>query len=459
MFANLTTLADGPYSRRTPTVEAFEKNKDAVVNISTMYLLEVRDRVFSYDWDSFFYPRYRSRQVELSSLGSGFLIDPRGYIITNAHVVNRASKITVIMADESRHDAELISKSTENDLALLKINTNKPLTSVTLGNSGDLLIGETALAIGNPLGYQHTLTEGVVSAIHRELEIDNDFSLSNLIQVSTPINPGNSGGPLLNINGQVIGINTAINKAGQGIGFAIPIDKLKQTLPRILTLDALRRIDFGAQVATDPNSYIASPVIEHVLPNSQAEKLGLRPGDRITAVNDRQVNSALDFAIEMIEQPQDSRVKLTLARTQGSKTVEKKISLTLSQRPKPQGDLLARKLFGLELTSLTQQMIRKYDLHADPGDLIVLSVDKNSPAYAEGVETGDILVAVHGEKIPDLDNLGLMLEDTQKDQVVSFVFNRTQTRGWSVRVFQFEIELPAATDAHSVTTAPKRIDL
>jgi serine protease Do len=218
------------YSRRTPIVEAFEKNKDAVVSISGKQAARPRD-IFSWDIDEWFFSQPRPQTTPF--LGSGFIIDSRGYIVTNNHVVDKAIEINISRADGKVYKGR-------------KIAADESLPTVILRREDDLLIGETVLAIGSPFGYQQTLTDGIVSAVHRDLIIDNN-KFPNLIQISAPINPGNSGGPLLNINGEVVGINTAIRRAAQGIGFAIPVPQLLQQLPKILSreIEIDQRIDFG----------------------------------------------------------------------------------------------------------------------------------------------------------------------------------------------------------------------
>ncbi len=462
LFLTLSTPVFG-YDRKTPIVEAFNKTKDAVVNISTKYVVETRNQFYNYwGFDDFFYLPPRRR--ELSSLGSGFVIDSRGYIITNAHVVNRATEITVIMADEQEYMARLIAMDSSNDIALLKIDAPQPLTSVIMGYSHDLMIGETALAIGNPMGYQHTLTDGIVSAIHRDLEFRDNLALGDLIQISTPINPGNSGGPLLNINGELIGINTAINKAAQGIGFAIPVDRLKQVLPQMLDIDALYRIDFGANVGPIPmtqkdDSPKPGAMIQFVRAESQAHKNGLQIGDIITKVNKQEINTPIDFSLELLEQSQNDKLKLTILRKIKNQTKQKTISMALEKRPKPEGDFLAQQLFGIELGILNKAMIQRYDIHGKPGDLVVLSVDRRSTADIEGVEPGDVLVGIGDKEISNMDQLGLLLEEAQTGQRVSFVFNRSKQAGFRLRVYQYQITLQAQTSGNIQRKTPQKIEL
>ena len=238
IFSGLA-LSGQKYSRRTPIVEAFQKSKDAVVSITSEQIAEVRSSFFDF-WGRDYSPFRRYEMVP--SLGSGFVISPKGYIVTNAHVVERASEITIIMFDKSRYKAQVIAVDSSVDLAILKVESDKALPTVEFCYD-EPLIGETVLAIGNPFGYQHTVTEGILSAIHRDVQISDDLVLPEMLQISAPINPGNSGGPLLNINGEVIGINTAIRQAAQGIGFAIPIAQLRENLPRMINVETLRRIE------------------------------------------------------------------------------------------------------------------------------------------------------------------------------------------------------------------------
>ena len=449
--------ADGGFSRRTPIVEAFDKNKDAVVNISSEYVVEVRrNPLFDY-WgmDDFpFGPQRRPHRVRHSSLGSGFVLDGRGYIVTNAHVVEGAADIKIILADDkTEYQGRVIALSSDDDLALLKIDADEPLTTVTLGRSDDLMIGETILAIGNPLGYQHTITDGVISAIHRNIEVRQDVSLGDLIQISAPINPGNSGGPLININGELIGINTAIHQAAQGIGFAIPVKRLRDVLPRMLSLDNLRRIDFGVGVGDvmpppDRPSAPAPPgaLVRSVRAESAAHKAGSLVGDVITAVNGAPVVSAIAFSLSMIEHRPGAAIGLDLWRPDAQRSgrgAREKISLVLRQRPKPDGGRLARQLFGIEPGPLTQDLIKKYEIYGRPGDLVVFELAEGSPADIAGMEPGDVIVKLDNNEIESLDQLGLLLENLESGQIARFTTHRTSRRGVFLEVETHQIHIRA----------------
>jgi len=331
------------------------------------------------------------------------------------------------------------------------------------------MIGETALAIGNPLGYQHTLTDGVISAIHRQIEITEGFALSDLIQISTPINPGSSGGPLLNINGLLIGINTAISKDAQGIGFAIPVDRFRQNLPKILQIDSVKRTNFGAEVADiDQNTLPAAKnppnkgaMILSVKENSAAKKAGLKPGDIITAVNKRNVLNAIDFSLTMLELEKDAAVDFQIWRnspTRLSPAFTTGVSLKLSTRPLPDGAELAQNLFGLNLARMTKTMINRYNIAAKTGDIAVLAIEESSPADRAGIEPGDILIAINGHTFNDLDELGLKLENIKPDTRVRIIVKRTRSRAWFINTVIHEFTLKTRPQKNTYPP-PNRIDL
>src|SRR5208282_5981322 len=211
-------------------------------NISTTKI--IHRWVSPFGNDPFFQQFGQIEDVPANSLGSGFIIHPDGYVVTNNHVIDRATEITVELDDGRKLPAELISTDSEADLALLKISDKHPFPALALGDSSDLMIGEPAIAIGNPFGYSHSVSTGIVSALHRDLkDVENKESLANLIQTDAAINPGNSGGPLLNAYGQVIGINTAIRSDAQNIGFAIPVNRLRDLIPELMSPPEVLKLD------------------------------------------------------------------------------------------------------------------------------------------------------------------------------------------------------------------------
>jgi S1-C subfamily serine protease len=220
---NEPPAAEARASRRTPVVEVFESARDAVVSISSTEKVIVRSRSpFDSFFDEFFeMPPSRERSRDI--VGSGFVIHSQGYIVTNAHVVARSSEQRVMFAGGAEYEATIVAADKSRDLAILKIDAGTSLPTLPFGRSDDLMIGETVVAIGNPFGFQHTVTAGVVSAVNRDVTISREIVFEDLIQTDASINPGNSGGPLLNALGQLIGVNTAIRGDAENIGFAIPV--------------------------------------------------------------------------------------------------------------------------------------------------------------------------------------------------------------------------------------------
>ena len=445
--------AEGPYSRRTPIVEAFEKNKDAVVQISSATVVPRRDDFFSWGWDEFFFPKPpRHRADVVPSLGSGFVIHKDGYLVTNAHVVRRALDIKITMTDGSEYHAEKVAEDVSADLAILKIDTESPVPTVTLGGSDDLYIGETVLAIGNPFGYEHTLTEGIVSARHRDVEV-SDLVLKEMVQISAPINFGNSGGPLLNINGEVIGINTAINRAAQGIGFAIPINQLRENIPSMLNIDTRYRIDFGLKLSEIANDNRPGLQVVSVRPGSAAAAAGFAAGDIVTAVDSVPVGSVIDFYLDMLEM----RVGRTLSFAVSSDgKAARNIGLTLKQRPKPDGPKLAKKLLGIKIAPLNRQVKSRYKIVGDAGNVLVSSVTKGSSAHNAGIQPGDIIIELDGTKTKDIESLGLELELVEEGQLVELTINRTEKMGFFLGVTQHVFTLRCQGYP---TDSPEHIDL
>jgi serine protease Do len=298
-------------SRETPVVRAVRKVSPAVVNISSAYEVRKQTSPFSgfglnpfFDefFKDFFDPRFERRQ-QYTSLGSGVIIDgQKGLILTNSHVIQKSGTIKVMLQNELEFEARIVGADPDSDLAVLKIDSEKPLPAIQMGRSDDLMIGETVIAIGNPFGFSHTVTTGVISAINRSIRTDervyNDF-----IQIDASINPGNSGGPLLNINGELIGINTAIYAKAQGIGFAIPIGKARKIISDLIQYGEVIQAWIGitAQDMDDKLArYLNVPgkkgvIVKSVEPQSPAEKAGLQEGDILLSLGNKKIDSVDDY--------------------------------------------------------------------------------------------------------------------------------------------------------------------
>ncbi|NUQ49447.1 MAG: trypsin-like peptidase domain-containing protein, partial [Phycisphaerae bacterium] len=235
--------------RRSPVVEVFQQCRDAVVNISTARVVRVRSLGARDIFDDIFdFRRPATTQRRVTSVGSGVVIHRDGYVVTNAHVVAQTSDIVVTFANGAAAAAQVVAADPAHDLAVLRVQTREPLSAITLGQSDDIMVGETVVAIGNPLGLGHSVTTGIVSAVGRELRYSDSLVYSDLIQTDAAINPGNSGGPLLNVLGQMIGITTAIRGDAQNVGFAIPVDKLWELLPNLLDIEKRQRVRLGLRV-------------------------------------------------------------------------------------------------------------------------------------------------------------------------------------------------------------------
>ena len=415
--------------RVTPVVEAYRKARVAVVSISTEKVVNVRWGLFG-GADPFadIFPSPLRRRRQVHTIGSGFVIHPDGYIVTNAHVVRQADKITVALADQSTHSAKLISSDRGLDLAVLRIDPpgRTKLAFLPLGRSDDLMVGETVIAIGNPLGYANSLTTGVISAVNRTLDFRGGVKVRDLIQTDAPINPGNSGGPLLNIKGELIGINTAIRADAQNIGFAIPIDRLADELTQLLDFESLNRVIFGARIAHHRNAEGRSELrVTKVRKNTPADGK-LRVGDRILAVNGKPMPHISDYACEMVQLRPDETLHLKLLRDGKELTVE----VALKPKPRPDGAALARKLFGITLRPVTKQLSEDLHLPVDRG-LLVVGVDADSPADALGIQLKDVIFQMHRFPVTDLDALGIILEEVKGGQKVQIGIVRGNVRAWA----------------------------
>jgi S1-C subfamily serine protease len=290
--------------------------------------------------------------------GSGFVIDKAGTILTNAHVVNGATKVSVQFANKQSVDAKVLGRDESTDLALLKVDPDGlKLTPLTLGSSKGVQVGDPAIAIGNPFGLERTLTTGVISAVQRTIQAPNNFEIDDVLQTDAPINPGNSGGPLIDATGKVIGINSQIATGGSGsqgsvgIGFAVPIDTAKQIIPDLKRSGRVDRGYLGIESTTVDKSLkdLNLPVehgalVQAVTPGSPADKAGIRAGDLsatldnhaiqlggdiITKVGGKEIRTSNDLQAAVVDRKPGEKVKITLIRGGKSKTVE----VTLAERP------------------------------------------------------------------------------------------------------------------------------
>ena len=290
--------------RETPLVRAVQQSRRSVVNIHT-------EKTTPEDKDARF---FNNRPRKVTGMGTGIVLDERGYIVTNYHVIQDVDVVTVTLDNGSSHDAQVISYDRRQDLAIILIEPDEPMVVMPIGTSSDLMLAETVYAVGNAFGYEHTVTSGIISALHRDVEVDEVQSYENLIQTDASINPGNSGGPLLNLDGKVIGINVAIRSGAQRIGFAIPIDDARRTIARLLSAEKLSGVSHGV-VAEDVKTPTESRlVIKTVLAESPAQTAGLQAGDVITKVQDVAVADGVDFERALLGTPRGRSIDVVVQR-------------------------------------------------------------------------------------------------------------------------------------------------
>lgn len=388
-----------------------EKVSPAVVSISVEGSQVSRERIPD-SFRFFFGPDFPAEQVRerpFKGLGSGVIVDKKkGYIITNQHVINNADKIMIQLHDGREYEAELIGSDSLSDVALLKLNKTEKLAEVPLANSDKLRVGDFAVAIGNPFGLGQTVTSGIISALGRSgLNLEN---FENYIQTDAAINSGNSGGALVNLNGELIGINTAIlgpNGGNVGIGFAIPSNMVKSLVEQIIEFGEVKRGVLGVQggeltselAETFGHKTNHGAFVSQVVPDSAADKAGLKAGDIIVSINDKHINSFSELRAKIATQGAGKSVKLGIVRDGKSSTVTavlQGVNTTVAN-----AESLHEALKGAKLENYVEGKTK---------GVRVASVDKNSIAARYGLKEGDVIVSFNRKAIENLGDLRKQLE-------------------------------------------------
>lgn len=395
-------------------VKAVERAGAAVVNISTeTRRTSHQGSSWSFPGDRLLEEFFRDFLAPLpgrrgrTSLGSGVIIDPKGLILTNEHVIRGAKKIRVVLADRREFWADLVGADPPSDLALLKISAQGKLPTIPLGRSDDLMIGETVIAIGNPFGLSHTVTTGVVSALNRSVRtgerIYHDF-----IQTDAAINPGNSGGPLLNIEGKLIGINTAVYRKGEGVGFAIPVDRAKRIVEELIRYGEVRPswIGIDVQDLDEPlTRYFrlegrGGVLVTRVAAHSPAEEAGIRKGDVILGLGPLFVPSSLDFYEALLAYPAGSPLTLTVLR----RGRVRKLPLTTGVLNAQRACQTARRILGVAVEETNQPPSLNKGEEATPKGVLVRKVRPQSLAQRAGLRAGDWIREVDGSPVLDFED-------------------------------------------------------
>jgi serine protease Do len=400
-------------------VELAKQLKPAVVNISSKQgeakpapsrspFAEESDP-FQEFFDRFFGGR-RGPRRQRPSLGSGFIINSTGYIVTNNHVVEGATEIKVTMATQEEFDATLVGRDPKTDLALIKVNSTKPLPTVPFGNSDVLEVGEWVLAIGNPFGLGHTVTSGIVSAKGR---IIGAGPYDDFIQTDASINPGNSGGPLFNMRGQVIGINTAIISGGQGIGFAIPINLAKEVFLQLRDKGSVTRGWLGVAIQRISPDLVKAfnledthgALVSDIVSDGPAAKAGLQRGDVILKFQDHKVQESTELPRLVGATAPGTKVQVEVLRS------GKKMTIPVTLGTLPEEKEAAAKLqpsdveesLGLHVEAITPEVARRLRLD-NPKGVVVSQVTPESPAAEAGIQRGDIVREVNRQPVTDMDS-------------------------------------------------------
>jgi len=385
--------------RVTPTVTAARAVRASVVSINVVANESARPQG---PFGMFFGGQRRVR-----GLGSGFAVDDRGYILTNAHVVENASQIVVVDASGHRYTGQLVGSDALTDVAVIKIPARK-VPPAPLGTSADLLVGEPAVAIGNPFGFylsnpEATVTSGVISGVNRDYRGNGQREVlyADMIQTDAAINPGNSGGPLVNADGRVVGVNSFIlSKSGgsEGLGFAIPIDRALKIADELRKFGRIRRPYVGLDVASvASDSLVSRTVVRRVAPGSPAAEADLRKGDVLLTLNGRHVRGPLDWEVGLLDIGVGSTARLRFERNGRTRTA----GLTVRELPSEQAHRV-EVLRGLQLVSVTPQIAVERHLQVDQGALIVdVSQDV---ASSTGMQEGDVIVAIDRREVQTADD-------------------------------------------------------
>ena len=405
---------------RDPVVLAVQKVLPTVVNISTERIVE---REFNDPFEDlfrqFFNQPRRSRVQGVQSLGSGVIVDEDGWIITNWHVVQRATKINVILADGSHYDAQYVSGDDKNDLALLRIQAKKPLPAVEIAGESQTMLGETVVAIGNPFGFDHTVTKGVISAKNRSWPPENP-QFEDVLQTDAAINPGNSGGPLINARGQLVGINMAILSQAQGIGFAIPAQRVANLLGAWFTPEKRARLWLGVRFGREDGRI----VVTDVQANSPAAQAGIQKKDHVVALDGQEVTNVLLLERWLIHKKAGDEVKFAVERGGTAKS----LAVRLAALPVLSAKDLMFVKFGVQVQPLTRDLAQGLGIPFTQG-LLVADVQPGSPGETAQFQRGLVITQVAGEAVASMDRVAEQLEDVKAGDMVSMAVVVSERRG------------------------------
>ncbi|MCD6328382.1 trypsin-like peptidase domain-containing protein [bacterium] len=403
--------SDGQGVRLTPIVLAVREAQDAVVNISTERIVE-RSYMFGGSlFEQFFRAPPIPRSEKQTSLGSGVLIDDNNHVLTNAHVILRASVISVKTSDGKVYEGKLIGWDIESDIAVVEVISDRRLPHAKIGTAKDLMIGESVIAIGNPYGYSQTVTTGVVSALGRDLDVGSaeggqGETLYDLIQTDAAINPGNSGGPLINILGKVIGINTAILGSAEGMGFAIPIDRSMRVVEDLINYGEVHTPWLGICTETlEPSRERSSckaadiktnVVVTFVFATGPAKGI-VQVGDIIGSIGGSEVSSAQEFRAMLKDKKTTDKIEIGLERDGDSRTVQ----VHARRFPLKEAQALCYEWLGFSVDEVRTRQRTRFGAES-ASYVIVSELKKKGAAHRAGLQMGDLLSQIDGRALSNI---------------------------------------------------------
>lgn len=414
----------------------------AVVNISTTKLNNIPGFPYFNDpfFDFFLAPHSQPPKAKpIHSLGTGFIIRSNGLILTNTHVINQADTINVQLQDNpTLYKAKVVGKDENTDIAIIKIEIDKPLPTAHLGNSHELQVGEWVAAFGNPYGHGHTMTKGIISAVNREID---ELNLFPFLQTDAIINPGNSGGPLVNTRGEVIGVNTAMRT--QGISFAIPIDNVKVVLKDLEKYGRVRGGFIGVQMGQSRDKNQLGALIVDIVPSSPAEKAGIKKQDVIISFNGKKIKTYRDLFKAVFSTPVNQTVPMKIIRNKQKINLDitvaerKQISAENEQKaPSPRSKKTAPFNLGLVMVTGTKEVMKSMGMPPlNRNHPIVTEVKPGSPAAFAGFRKKDIILKVNGWQVQSARDVQRRLSKNRTN-ILNVLRYRFYTRQYVNMIFQ-----------------------
>ncbi len=390
--------------RETPTVLAIRRASPSVVNIHGQKTIRSTAAGMAGANGPVTF-----RQV--NGMGTGVVIDPRGYVITNYHVIEDVDDIRVTLHNGQTTSAKVIALRIRSDLALIKVSVDDDLQMIPRGTSSDLMVGESVIAIGNAFGYVHTSTEGIISALHRDVPVNEAQDYRDLIQISAGINPGNSGGPLLNIEGEMIGVNVAVRVGAQQIAFAIPIDQVVEIVTDMIEKYNDDRIVTGLRTSGGPLDG-DGVTVAHVSASGPAAREGVKPGDHVVRIGSTEVDDRLDFALALLGVSAGEPLKIGIERD------GQRLDLAMQTEPvrgvaNQSVPELAWTVLGVRAKTVANSTMRRLNTRMRTkyqGGLYITGVRSGSPADEQGITVGDVLLGIHGWQTTSMKDLAGILE-------------------------------------------------